>query len=731
MPTWVRTIVVLAMVALSPGDALAQQTPASSPTTVGVRDGSELTAGEASDVLSAATSADAAVARRLLQNVALAERSIMPGGEPAVSVAARYGTAHVLAAFLQAGGDVRAQGPTGWTPLFAAIAVAQADNVRLLLERGADPTVAGTDNVTPLDLAMAIGDPRIINMLQAVLTEQATSPTRYSQLLLQAAASGDTESVALLLKNGKGVDVTDELGWTPLLHAVAAQSAPTVTLLLEAKANVNHLAQKGVSPLMVAAVTGNRDLVDLLLSRGANKALANGLGQTAGTIALASAAGDIAAKLGASADTATSHRLLAAAAARKDAVAIKALLDKGTPAARPVNAPGDTPAIVVAACTGDVDVLKLLLERGAKVDEADSAGVTPLIASALCNRRDAAAALLAAKASPQTKTKDGLDALTAAVARGHADVVGVLAPSAQPTLDAVFDALQRKDLKILTALVKGNPDLATRRDQHGKTLLAHAIMVAEPAMIEAVAGMPGIDVNASLGTDTPLTFALLANRMQAARTLVKLGARPTVLVYQNAVRKTAFELAAERGATDLLQAMSQAARNELSELQSNLFTMGLLASRPDGSWGPATQAAWEKARERAGNRFAVTMGDLVGDLARNSFRICNQTAAGRDFALHVESLIGTFKYLYGWYRIDSGKCRSIGGVNDREKFYVTAGDYKLQDTKTGGARFTYCTKNDVMGRDVTAGNALPPCSDPFKPTSFVLVTDQTVPFVAR
>lgn len=726
MPMLGRAIVAFAMVSLSLNHVFAQPQPAA-------RAASELTASEASDVLSAATSADADDARKLLKSITFADRSIMPGGEPAVSVAARYGTSEVLAVFLDAGCDIRAQGRMGWTPLLAAIAAARVENVRLLLERGADPKVTTADNVTPLDLAMAMGDPRIVNMLQAVLTEQAASPAKYAQLLLQAAASGDPDTVGLLLKGAKNVDVTDNLGWTPLLYAVAAQSTPTVTLLLAAKSNVNHMAQNGVTPLMVAALTGNRDIVDLLLAKGANKTLVNSLGQTAGTIALASAAGDIAVKLGASTtDVATSHRLLAAAVARKDAANVKVLLDKGAPAERPVNATGDTPAIVVAACAGDVEIVKLLLQRGAKVDETDSAGVTPLIASALCNRKDVAVALLVAKASPQIKTKDGLDALTAAAARGHTEVVSVLAPSAKPTLDAVFDALNRKDLKLLTALVRSNPDLATRRDPQGKSLLAHAIMVAEPAMIEAVAGMPGVDVNAPFETDTPLTFAISANRLQAARTLVKLGARPTALVYQNAERKTAFELAAERSAADLLQVMSQAARKELIEIQSNLFTLGFLASPPDGSWGPATQTAWEKAREeRAGNRYAATMGDLVANLAQNRLRICNQTSAKRTFAVYVESLSGTFEKLHGWYSIESGKCDWVSGVNASSKFYVTAGYYKLQDASNGGARFTYCTKDDRMGNEVSARDVMPPCSGAFKPTLFTLVTNQAVPFMAR
>jgi uncharacterized protein len=143
-----------------------------------------------------------------------------------------------------------------------------------------------------------------------------------SQLIAQAAAAGDVETVSDLLEAdpvlvhchtrdgwtplhlaahfghrqvaeallAHGADVharaANDLGTTPLLWAVMGQDVATVTLLLDHGADVNETTAAGSTPLHKAAVLGNVALVRLLLARGAKVNARNSGGQTPLTHAL-------------------------------------------------------------------------------------------------------------------------------------------------------------------------------------------------------------------------------------------------------------------------------------------------------------------------------------------------------------------------------------------------------------------------------------------------------------
>src|SRR5262245_46468341 len=142
------------------------------------------------------------------------------------------------------------------------------------------------------------------------------------QLIAQAAASGDVETIRDLLEAdpglihshtrdgwtplhlaahfghkqvaeallARGADVhaqaTNDLGTTPLLWAVMGQEMATVTLLLDHGADVNEATAAGSTPLHKAAMLGNVALVRLLLARGAKVNARNSRGQTPLTHAL-------------------------------------------------------------------------------------------------------------------------------------------------------------------------------------------------------------------------------------------------------------------------------------------------------------------------------------------------------------------------------------------------------------------------------------------------------------
>ena len=76
--------------------------------------------------------------------------------------------------------------------------------------------------------------------------------------ILEAAIRGDAKLVGALVSQGAQVDVTNQVGWTPLLMAAEGGHLEVVRLLGESLgANVNQASQVGWAPLLMAAEGGH------------------------------------------------------------------------------------------------------------------------------------------------------------------------------------------------------------------------------------------------------------------------------------------------------------------------------------------------------------------------------------------------------------------------------------------------------------------------------------------
>lgn len=104
-------------------------------------------------------------------------------------------------------------------------------------------------------------------------------------------------------------------------------------------------------------------------------------------------------------------------------VEVKQLLDKGEAVDATQN--GQT-ALHFAAMNGRIDIISILIARGAKVDIQDDQGVTPLMLAASTGKLDAIQTLLAQGAKLETQNKLGENALHIAGAHGKKDIVTAL-----------------------------------------------------------------------------------------------------------------------------------------------------------------------------------------------------------------------------------------------------------------------------------------------------------------
>jgi uncharacterized protein len=85
-----------------------------------------------------------------------------------------------------------------------------------------------------------------------------------------AAASGNLQIIAILIKADAKLNPTDTLGDTPLHLAVDQNQVAAAKLLLDVGAEVDPQNKEGMTPLMIAASHGNLEMVRAMLAKGAS-----------------------------------------------------------------------------------------------------------------------------------------------------------------------------------------------------------------------------------------------------------------------------------------------------------------------------------------------------------------------------------------------------------------------------------------------------------------------------
>lgn len=200
------------------------------------------------------------------------------------------------------------------------------------------------------------------------------------------------EMARALLAAKADVKKANRLGLTPLLQACRLGYSPIIELLLNAGADPNAASPQGETPLLAASGSGDVEPVKLLIARGVDvNAKESGENQTA--LMWAAGAGHVQViqtllKAGANPNL----------AAKTASLSREKLGDQGRDWV--VHPTGGLTALSLAAREGRLDAAKALLEGGARVNQANSEGVSALIIAVINDQLDLAAMLLEKDASP-------------------------------------------------------------------------------------------------------------------------------------------------------------------------------------------------------------------------------------------------------------------------------------------------------------------------------------------
>jgi len=194
----------------------------------------------------------------------------LPNGETPLMMAARTGNAAALATLLRRGADVNArENLRGTTALMWAAAESHPAVLKVLIAHGAD--INARSNPTPKGRSAYLAPTAVTRARQFADENERPNEQRSSRNasdaradgggltpLVFAARRGDVESIRILLDAGADVNGTTQYGWTPLLTATQNRYYAAALFLLERGADPNIANKGGWTPLYLA--TDNRNI---------------------------------------------------------------------------------------------------------------------------------------------------------------------------------------------------------------------------------------------------------------------------------------------------------------------------------------------------------------------------------------------------------------------------------------------------------------------------------------
>ena len=351
---------------------------------------------------------------------------------------------------LQLGADVNVRQEDGGTPLHIAVALGRAELAELLIKEGADVNAKNRGGDVPasalhipwgmlkfmtgmFDIELEqkevkAGREKIAKMLNV---NSPSKPQGKANDLWEAVFIGDLKVVKQAIADGTDVNARNPQFGEPILSTAALMGhAEIITFLLEKGADINARNRDGNTALHAAAFLGRADAVELLLEYGVDVNVRNNQGGSAidsaqldwgitqgilGLLQIEVNEAEVKAGRAKVVRLLTQHTKntprqshnLWKASAEGDLSAIKNALKKGADL-NALDPQFGIPPLGWAAISGQTEVVKLLLEKGAKIDDRHRDGSTALHGAAFLGRVETVKLLLEKGADINIRKDDGM-----------------------------------------------------------------------------------------------------------------------------------------------------------------------------------------------------------------------------------------------------------------------------------------------------------------------------------
>lgn len=267
------------------------------------------------------------------------------------------------------------------TALHTAARNGKTEIVRRFLERGKSIEGFNVDaydgaGLTALDHALMKGFDEVVELLGTPSEAQRHRQRVWKHL----EAKEFSDALAVMAAHHVDVDANDPEHKTPLLVAAEAGDLETVRQLLSRGANPSHTVASN-TPLGSAIYEGHIDVIAALFEAGATFFDADGKASGFGgavwngrvdvvNAVLARASADDKARLG---------EYVRSAVMQKNLEMVRALIAGGLPLNHNDDIGGETPLIGAVSSWHHPEIVKALVEGGARLEVADSSNITPLL----------------------------------------------------------------------------------------------------------------------------------------------------------------------------------------------------------------------------------------------------------------------------------------------------------------------------------------------------------------
>jgi ankyrin repeat protein len=361
-----------------------------------------------SPLVDAVRSGDGATVRTLLRRAGSATAAAADGTTP-LHWAARGDRVEIVRDLIAAGADVNAANRYGMTPLMLAAIEGNGTLVKALAEAGADVTATLPHGQTPLMAAARAGSREAVAALLARGADVNARERRLGETaLMWAAAENHGAVVEQLLAHGADAGARSNTAvfprysfgdgivalmmtlprgsWTPSMYAARQGSLDAARALAAGGADLDAGDPQGTTALMLAIDNAHYDTAMLLVERGAKPNVADTVGMTALYAAvnmhtLGDLPGRPAPKTSSRATVVDVARTLLARGADPNARLTAPLLQRHHSGGDGALGAGATP-LLRAAKTGDIELLRLLLEHGADPALTTKTGTTAVMLAA-------------------------------------------------------------------------------------------------------------------------------------------------------------------------------------------------------------------------------------------------------------------------------------------------------------------------------------------------------------
>lgn len=462
---------------------------------------------------------------------------------------------------------------TKQSPLFDAIQSGQGEIVDLLLELGAPTNTLNRQKQTPLQFALTLRRPKIVESVLAKTENinQADGRQKASSLMYVIMyRSPDVRLIDLMILKGADINHKNSNKQTALHIACYYNNIEAAKKLLSAGADLSHQDNNSNTPLLAACMI-SPELTAEMLSREADPLATNRQNQTALHLVCQASHAHSAwdSEVGAktfqtllskfdNVDLVDQQKLtpLALAVFAQNPKFVKALIDRGADPNVEIDGQrfgnGDRSLVSAAATLGDAGTIQALVDGGARVNVVNQLGQTPLHSIAQVGGNafgrhdekatkrfsDAVATLLAAKADPNAKNKEGQTPLALAASRDFYAAVELLVDRTEE-LDiklaqgsllhwAAQNGLIKTAKRLLSKETTAQLDV-NESNSAGRTPLLVAAANGNPEMVELLIANGAILDHPDNDGATALLIAATAGEATVAEALLQAGADTTKL----------------------------------------------------------------------------------------------------------------------------------------------------------------------------------------------------------